>query len=75
MNRTIRCRSILTHDVGLGVDGHHLRGNGPPLRGLEGHSDGLKIVLWPAHLTGGVGEAPASLFCPVDELMELMSIV
>jgi hypothetical protein len=63
MNKTTRCRSILTHDVGLGVDGCRLRGSGQPLQGLKGHLDDLKIVLQPAHLTGGVRVAFASLVC------------
>jgi hypothetical protein len=75
MNETTRCRSILTHDVGLGVNGRRLRGSGQPLQGLKGHLDDLKIVLQPAHLTGGVRVALASLVCPADELAELTAII
>jgi hypothetical protein len=32
-------------------------------------------VLQPAYLTGGIGEALASLVCPADDLTELTPII
>ena len=59
-----RQRSILTHEAGLGVDGHHLRGGGLPLQGLEGHPDGVKVAL-----------QSVGLICPMDKLVELTPII
>jgi hypothetical protein len=52
-----------------------LRGGGLPLRGGEGHLDSVEVALQPAHLTGGVGEALAGLYCPMDKLMELTLVI
>ena len=54
--------------MGLGIGGHRLHSDGLPLRGLESHLDGVKIVLLPAHFAGGVRVALASLIHPVDKL-------
>jgi hypothetical protein len=68
-------KSTLTHDAGLGVGDHHLRGDGLPLRGLKGHPNGVEAALQLAHLTGGIEVALASLIHRPDELTKLTPII
>ena len=55
-------KSILTHDVGLVVGNCPLCGGGLPLRGLEGHPNGVEVAL-------------VGLICRVDKLAELSPII
>lgn len=75
MNRTARRRSILTHNVSLGISGRCLHDSGLPLRGLVGHLDSLETTLQLAHLMSGVREALAGLVYPTDELTKLTLII
>ena len=71
----MKMKRALTHDAGLGIGGRCSCGDGLPLQGGEGHSDGVKAELQLTHLAGGLAVPLVGFIRRANKLAELSSVV